>query len=76
MVFPTGKYNLINVMRAKPTLCDICMFTAVFTFSLISAYYGYALGSMYGYPVATSVICYAAASHVGGCAAEAAHICH
>ena len=76
MALPTGKYNLINVLRAKPTLCDALMFTTVFAFSVISAYYGYALGMLYGHPVATAIVCYAAASHVGGCAAEAAQICH
>jgi len=71
-----GHFNLVNVLRAQPSLCQFMVFVTILLFSLGCGLYGfYVIGPMMGYPVAVGLACYITSSYVGKCAAEAACIC-
>lgn len=72
----TGHFNLVNVLRAQPSLCQFMVFIAILLFSLGCGLYGfYVIGPVLGYPVTVGLACYIASSYVGKCAAEAACLC-
>lgn len=71
-----GHLNLVNVLRAQPSLCQFLVFVTILLFSLGCGLYGFhVIGALTGYPGVVGVACYIASSYVGKCAAEAACIC-
>ena len=71
-----GHFNLVNVLRAQPSLCQFIMFVSVLLFSFGCGLYGfYVIGPLVGYPMLVGLACYVASSFVGKCAAEAACLC-